>query len=66
MRYVLHEIFERYLNSEQAAFDTSLRELWPTERYALLPRSAGNGSGAGRGREPARNGPDDHEPERRH
>jgi len=65
MRHILHEIFERYLNSEQAAFDASLRELWPTERYTLQLRSAGNGNGAGRGREPARNGRDFHEPERR-
>ncbi len=54
MRHIWHEIFERYLNSERAAFDTSLRELWPTERYALRPRSAGTGNGAGRGREPRR------------
>lgn len=56
MRHILQEIFERYLNSEQAAFDTSPRELWPTEQYAPQPHSVGNGSGAGRGRQPSRDG----------
>jgi len=53
MRHILQEIFERYLNAEQVAFDTSLRELWPTERYVLRVCPAGHGSGAGRGRGPA-------------
>ena len=45
----------RHIHSEQAAFDTSPRELWPTDRYAFGPRPAGGGSGlAGKGREPAR------------
>lgn len=52
MRHVLQEIFERYLNSESAAFDTSPRELWPTERYVLRTPSPASGSGAGNGREP--------------
>jgi hypothetical protein len=67
MRHIFHEILERYLNSEQAAFDTSVRELWPTERYALRPRStrSGSGSGTGRGRKPAREGADYREPEYR-
>lgn len=58
MRHILKEIFERYLNSEQAAFDSSPRELWPTERYVLhTPGTAnGSGNGAGRGREPAQQG----------
>jgi hypothetical protein len=34
MRHILHQIFERYLNSRQPEFDTSIRELWPTERFA--------------------------------
>ena len=56
MRNILQEIFERYLNAERAYFDTSVRELWPTER--LVPRNpwAGAGSGSKRGREAAREG----------
>ena len=55
MRHILQEIFERYLNSELAAFDASPRELWPTKQYAQQPPPpAGSGSGAGRGREPPR------------
>ena len=65
MRHILHEIFDRYLNTERAEFDTSLRELWPTERYAAPPRSNGSGSGAGRGREPTRDGAGHRESERR-
>ena len=53
MRHIFREIFERYLNADLAAFDASPRELWPTDRYALKPRPAGSGNGAGRGREPA-------------
>ena len=58
MRHIFHEILERYLDSEQAAFDTSVRELWPTERFVLRTPAAthGSGSGAGRGRKPARDG----------
>jgi len=55
MRHILREIFERYLDSEQAAFDASPRELWPIDRYAFGARPAGGGSGvAGKGREPDR------------
>lgn len=54
MRHILQEIFERYLNSEQAAFDTSPRELWPTDRFVLRLPAAGNGNGAGKGRKPPR------------
>ena len=53
MRHILQEIFERYLNADLAAFDAAPRELWPTDRYALKPRSASSGNDAGRGREPA-------------
>lgn len=54
MRHIFHEIFERYLNSEQSAFDTSLRELWASERLVFRPRSKGNGTAPTE--EPARNG----------
>ena len=41
MRHILREIFERYLNIEQAAFDASPRELWPTDRFPQRqPRAA--------------------------
>jgi hypothetical protein len=39
MRNILREIFERYLNAEQAAFDASPRELWPTERFVPRPQA---------------------------
>ena len=58
MRHILQEILERYLNSEQAAFDASPRELWPTERFVPQPRTASSGNGAGRGPEPPRAGED--------
>ncbi len=32
MRHVFHEILARYLASDQFAFDTSPRELWPESR----------------------------------
>ncbi len=54
MRHILQEIFERYLNSEQAAFNTSPRELWPTDRYVLRSSRKGSGNGAGRDRQEAR------------
>jgi hypothetical protein len=44
MRHIIHQILARYLNTERAAFDASLRELWPTDRYAFRPPSAGNGA----------------------
>ena len=57
MRHILQEIFERYLNSEQAAFDTSPRELWPIDRYVLRPlQTARNGNGTGESRRPAQKG----------
>ena len=56
MRPIIRGIFERYLNSEQAAFDASPRELWPVQSYSLAIRPAGSGSGTGRGREAAREG----------
>ncbi len=57
MRHILREIFERYLNVEQAAFDTSPRELWPTERLVLRQPAARSGNSGGR-RSPPRNGKD--------
>jgi hypothetical protein len=57
MRHIIHQIFERYLNSRQPEFDTSIRELWPTERFTLNTPAAGAGHGSGvsadRGRKPA-------------
>lgn len=64
MRPILHEIFARYLNSEQAAFDASPRELWPVERYSFANRQRGTGSGAGRGRSPRGEGKSRREHER--
>jgi hypothetical protein len=50
MRHILREIFERYLNSERAAFDTSPRELWPPEKFVPQPpvvAAAGDDLGQG-------------------
>ncbi len=50
MRHILREIFERYLNIEQAAFNASPRELWPPERFVLRPQViAAAGDDLGRG-----------------
>lgn len=47
MRHIIHQIFERYLNSRQPEFDTSIRELWPTERFAPHAQASDTGSGSG-------------------
>ena len=54
MRHILQEIFERYLRLEQAAFDMSPRELWPTERQVLRQPAARSGNSGGH-RSPPRN-----------
>ncbi len=33
MRNIFHEILARYLDSDQHGFDTTPRELWPSERF---------------------------------
>ena len=54
MRHIFHEILQRYLDSDQFAFDTTPRELWPSPPFAPRPANAGNGGGiaerGGRGR----------------
>ena len=47
MRHILHEILQRYLDSDQFAFEASPRELWPSPQPASRPANAGNGSGHG-------------------
>ena len=32
MRHPLHRLLERWLNSDQFAFDSTQHELWPSER----------------------------------
>jgi hypothetical protein len=39
MRHIFHEILARYLNTDQFAFDTSPRELWPDPRPSWHPQS---------------------------
>ena len=39
MRHVFHEILARYLASEQHAFDTAARELWPAARHSWHPQA---------------------------
>ena len=52
MRHIFHEIFARYLDGEQHAFDASPRELWPEPTRSWHPGSdQASGSPAGeRGR----------------
>ena len=33
MRNIFHEILARYLTDDQHSFDTSPRELWPSEHF---------------------------------
>jgi hypothetical protein len=33
MRHTLHRLLERWLNSDQHAFDSTQHELWPSERF---------------------------------
>ncbi len=47
MRYILHEILQRYLDSDQFAFDTTPRELWPTPGQGSRIQGAGSGGGIG-------------------
>ena len=39
MRSIFHEILARYLDSDQYAFDTSPRELWPEPSAERRPES---------------------------
>jgi len=39
MRHIFHEILTRYLESEQHAFDTSRRELWPDSTATWHPQA---------------------------
>jgi len=43
MRHIFHAILARYLESEQHAFETSPRELWPDNGY--VPRRAADPAG---------------------
>ncbi len=45
MRSIFHEILARYLESEQHAFDTSPRELWPESRPETRWQAAARGPG---------------------
>ncbi len=36
MRSIFHEILARYLESEQHAFESTSRELWPVNGYVPL------------------------------
>ena len=40
MRSVFHEILARYLDSDQYAFDTAPRELWPEPSFKSRPETA--------------------------
>jgi len=41
MRSIFHEILARYLDSDQYAFDTSPRELWPEPSLKRHHETAG-------------------------
>ena len=38
MRHPLHRLLEKWLNSDQFAFDSTQHELWPSERIPPLRR----------------------------
>lgn len=40
MRNIVHEILARYLDSDQHAFDTTPRELWPEPSSQRHPETA--------------------------
>ena len=40
MRHIFHEILARYLGSDQYAFESTSRELWPVEGYVPLTARA--------------------------
>lgn len=42
MRHVFHEILARYLDTDQFAFETTPRELWPSDRFTLGLQANGN------------------------
>jgi hypothetical protein len=54
MRSVFHEILARYLDSDQYAFESTSRELWPEARSSWHPQAGGSPGGRpaqpGRGR----------------
>lgn len=52
MRSIFHEILARYLESEQHAFDTTPRELWPETQAETRWQAAARDPG----REPAQSG----------
>ena len=39
MRHIFHEILARYLTTDQFAFDTSPRELWPESQPSWHPQA---------------------------
>jgi len=45
MRNIFHEILARYLATDQHAFDTSPRELWPSEIFEFQLQIGRGGSG---------------------
>ena len=45
MRNILHEIFARYLATDQHAFETTSRELWPSESFEFQLQIGRGGSG---------------------
>ena len=45
MRNIFHEIFARYLATDQHAFETTSRELWPSESFEFQLQIGRGGSG---------------------
>lgn len=58
MRNIVHEIVARYLESNQHGFDTTPRELWPSERFEFQLQI---GRGAGLAAEPSKRRADNRE-----
>ncbi len=51
MRNIFNEIFARYLNSDQHAFETTSRELWPSKQFEFQVQI---GRGAGFAADPSK------------
>ena len=45
MRNIFHEIFARYLATDQHAFETTSRELWPSETFEFQLQFGRGGAG---------------------
>ena len=62
MRNIFHEILARYLDPDQHAFETTSRELWPSERFEFQLQ-VGRSAAAGLASDSTKRRADRNEPE---